>query len=29
LNRDVASGRAPAAVVAAWLAERGMTDAVE
>jgi osmoprotectant transport system substrate-binding protein len=29
LNRDVASGGALAAVVAAWLAERGMTDAVE
>jgi osmoprotectant transport system substrate-binding protein len=29
LNRHVASGGAPAAVVAAWLAERGMTDAVE
>jgi osmoprotectant transport system substrate-binding protein len=29
LNRDVASGGAPAAVAAAWLAERGMTDALE
>jgi osmoprotectant transport system substrate-binding protein len=29
LNRDVASGGEPAAVVAAWLAGRGMTDALE
>jgi osmoprotectant transport system substrate-binding protein len=29
LNRDVAAGEAPAAVAAAWLAERGMTDALE
>jgi osmoprotectant transport system substrate-binding protein len=29
LNRDVAAGGAPAAVAAAWLAEHGLTDALE
>jgi osmoprotectant transport system substrate-binding protein len=29
MNRDVAAGEAPAAVAAGWLAERGITDALE
>jgi osmoprotectant transport system substrate-binding protein len=29
MNRDVAAGEASAAVAAGWLAERGITDALE